>query len=98
MSLEPILDFPWVHVEARSHDNFRPASYQVDKPFLVHNPKVARQKVSLLVERPGRLDGLPMIAPHHPGAPDGYLPHALKRKLRTVRPKHADGGAVERTA
>ena len=41
MSLEPILDFPWVHVEARSDDNFLTASYQVDKPFLIHDAQVA---------------------------------------------------------
>jgi len=52
MSLEPILDFLWVHVEAGPDDNFLPASYQVDKPFLAHDPPVARQKTSLLVERP----------------------------------------------
>jgi len=33
MSLEPILDFPWVHVEAEPHDNFLPASYQGDNFF-----------------------------------------------------------------
>ena len=55
MSLEPILDFPWVHVEARADDNFLPAAYQVDKPFLVRDTQVAGQKTSLLVKRFGRL-------------------------------------------
>lgn len=46
MNLEQILDSPWVHVEARLHDNFLPASYQGEKVFLLlRGHKVLRQKI-----------------------------------------------------
>ena len=46
MNLESILDFPWVHVEAKLHDNFLPAPYQGDKAFLLlHDHQVLRQKI-----------------------------------------------------
>ena len=84
--MQPVLNFPWIDIRTTLDDNPFASAGQMDIPFFIHDPEMARAEVIVLSKARRGLDGLEVVhtpdrlrddRPRHAGAPEGVVEFRL---------------------